>query len=108
MQLVGREGEIARLEAGLAEALAGRGGLFTITGEAGIGKTALARAASELAKARGYETSWARGWEGEGAPAYWPFIQIFRALGRDFEALARSSPSGDASQRFTLFDTAAG
>src|SRR5262249_2702791 len=39
---VGREPELAELTAGLAEALAGRAGLFLIQGEPGIGKSRLA------------------------------------------------------------------
>ncbi|UCG26073.1 MAG: AAA family ATPase, partial [Chloroflexota bacterium] len=40
--IVNRERELARLQAALAETLAGRGGLVFLSGEAGAGKTALA------------------------------------------------------------------
>jgi predicted ATPase len=105
--IVGRQEEISRLVAGLDEALGGKGAFFLIAGEAGIGKTAVAREVSDCAAARGFVTTWARGWEGEGAPAYWPFIRIFRALERDFEALAATASSSDPGRRFALFDAAA-
>jgi len=41
--LVGRERELASLRAHLARAIAGQGSLVLIGGEAGIGKTALAK-----------------------------------------------------------------
>src|SRR3954452_10008962 len=81
--MVGREEEVAALGRGLDDAIQGKGRLFLVAGEAGIGKTAVARAAAELAESRGFLTLSARGWDGEGAPAYWPFIQVFRALLRD-------------------------
>jgi tetratricopeptide (TPR) repeat protein len=80
--LVGREREFAQLDAALASALAGRGRLVVLTGEAGIGKTALARAFVERAAARGALWVWGTCWDGGGAPAYWPWMQVLRALAR--------------------------
>jgi tetratricopeptide (TPR) repeat protein len=122
---VGRGRELSELELGLDDARAGRGGLFLLTGEAGIGKTRLADELAEKARARGFSVRWGRCWEVGGAPAYWPWIQVLRGLLRDAgdlafeagtsEALARLLPelgaapalgeSGDAShERFRLFD----
>jgi len=51
--LVGREREQAKLRAALAAALAGRGALVLIGGEAGLGKTTLAEALLTEASAQG-------------------------------------------------------
>ena len=125
---VGRLNELSELEAGLDDARAGRGGLFLLTGEAGIGKTRLADELARRAAAAGFGVRWGRCWEVGGAPAYWPWIQILRGLLRGAgrvalepstrdelarllpelgEAPASGSP-GDASQeRFQLFDAMA-
>src|SRR3954449_751325 len=81
-RLVGREHELAELEAALDGALAGRGGLVVLTGEPGIGKTALARAFVARAERRGASYAWGTCWDGGGAPPYWPWVQIVRAIAR--------------------------
>ncbi len=82
---VGRTRELAELRAGLDEAIAGCGSLFLLAGEAGIGKTRLADELAQLAAERGVQVLWGRCWEGDGAPPYWPIIQVIRACaeGRD-------------------------
>lgn len=78
--LIGRERELALLRERLADLEAGRGGLVLVTGEAGIGKTSLVEALAEDARARGLGVAWGAAWDGGGAPAYWPWIQVLRAL----------------------------
>src|SRR5262245_33685927 len=75
---VGRERELAELDAGLTDALSGRGRLFLLSGEPGIGKTRLADEFSARASSQGAAVYWGRCWEGGGAPPYWPLIQIVR------------------------------
>src|SRR5215468_5628537 len=76
---VGRKSELAELRAGLDRALAGRGQVFLVAGEPGIGKSELADRLAAEAATRGAEVLWGRSWEGEGAPAYWPWAQIIRS-----------------------------
>ena len=75
---VGREGELSMLTAALDEAFAGRGGLFLLSGEPGIGKSRLADELAARARARGAEVLFGRCWEAGGAPAYWPWTQALR------------------------------
>ena len=76
---VGRERELVLLRSRLDTAIAGRGGIVLLAGEAGIGKTRLAEELAEAAQARGVGLAWGRCWEGEGAPAFWPWLQVLRA-----------------------------
>jgi DNA-binding SARP family transcriptional activator len=67
---VGREREFGELVAGLEDAFAGRGRLFLLDGEPGIGKSRLAEELAARAKARGAAVLVGRCWEAGGAPAY--------------------------------------
>jgi DNA-binding SARP family transcriptional activator len=78
--LVGRDLEVVDVEQQLADIGAGRARWLVVSGEAGIGKTSLAEAATRRAADRGIEVSWGRCDEGDDAPAYWPFTQLLREL----------------------------
>jgi hypothetical protein len=88
--LIGRARELGELRSGLAAAREGRGRVFLIAGEPGIGKTRLAEAVAGEAAAAGAMPLWGRAWESAGAPAYWPWTQILRGIvaTRDAEELA--------------------
>jgi eukaryotic-like serine/threonine-protein kinase len=75
--------ELAVLDAALTTALQGRGQMVLLGGEAGIGKTRLSEKLIERAGAA--TVCWGRCWEGEGAPAFWPWVQVVRQYlrGRD-------------------------
>jgi DNA-binding CsgD family transcriptional regulator len=75
---VGRSAELGELRIALAEALGGSSRVALVAGEPGIGKTALAIQLAGEAEALGAAVRWGRGSEREGAPSYWPWIQIIR------------------------------
>ena len=77
---VGRAAVLARIEAAFDRARVGRGQLVLLAGEAGIGKTRTAEEFAATARARGVPVL--SGWCSEtgGAPAYWPWLQVLRAL----------------------------
>jgi class 3 adenylate cyclase len=80
---VGREKEMDELRAGLEEALSGRGRLLMLVGEPGIGKTRTSEELATYAGLRRAQVLWGRCYEGEGAPAYWPWVQIIRSYVHD-------------------------
>ncbi|WP_235676008.1 adenylate/guanylate cyclase domain-containing protein [Mycolicibacter arupensis] len=56
--LIGRRGELAAVEAMLDRAIEGRGGVATVVGAPGIGKSRMAREAAAAAAARGIDVVW--------------------------------------------------
>jgi DNA-binding SARP family transcriptional activator len=80
---VGRDSELAELVAGLDDAFAGRGRIFLVVGEPGIGKSRLAEELIAHAAARGARVLVGRCWEAGGAPAYWPWVQSLRTYLRE-------------------------
>jgi len=94
---VGREPELVQARAALEAALAGRGQLLLVAGEAGIGKTRLASEIEALARARGASARWGRCQEGERERAYWPWEQILRAELAAWDADAAHAALGEAA-----------
>src|SRR5271167_2094048 len=91
---VGRARELAELRKAVDELRTDRTRLFLVSGEPGIGKTRLAEEIAGVASGSDARVVWGRCWEGGGAPAYWPWIQILRGL------VVESGPPGAE----TLFD----
>ncbi|WP_083407246.1 AAA family ATPase [Mycolicibacterium rutilum] len=56
--LVGRRGEMATLDGLIGGTIRGRGGVVSLSGSAGVGKSRVAREAAALASARGIEVHW--------------------------------------------------
>jgi DNA-binding SARP family transcriptional activator len=130
---VGRGPELAELVGGLDDAFAGRGRLFLLAGEPGIGKSRLAEELAVHARARDARVLVGRCWEAGGAPAYWPWVQSLRTYVREsdtaalrsqlgagaadlaqlipelrqrFQDLPQPASSGSEGARFSLFDAA--
>src|SRR5450432_283897 len=95
---VGRGRELEQITRGLDEAAQGRGRLFLLMGEPGIGKTSLCDAVTSAAARRGLAVAWGRAWEAGGAPAYWPWLDVLAGLARQLD---------DASLRAALDDDGA-
>jgi hypothetical protein len=121
--LIGRDQVLAVLRASFDQAAAGQGHLVLIGGEAGIGKTAVAREVADWAAAQGALVLLGRCSETEGVPAFWPWAQVVRAaadagarppeavgaLGWAVPAEPAEVPSeADNRARFRLFDATAG
>ncbi|MFI9379577.1 BTAD domain-containing putative transcriptional regulator [Kutzneria sp. NPDC052558] len=122
--LVGRRPELAQLAEWRAKAMSGRPMVVLLEGAAGIGKSTLL---DEFG--RGVRVLRGQGVAEEGAPAYWPWRQVFRQwlaetepteaaslLGDDADKIARIVPEirrlggrsaelpATAEERFVLFD----
>jgi DNA-binding CsgD family transcriptional regulator/tetratricopeptide (TPR) repeat protein len=78
--LVGRAREMATLQTAFDQVGAGRGGAVLISGEPGIGKTRLAEEFANRARRTGALVLHGRAFDSEGAPAFWPWLQILREL----------------------------
>jgi tetratricopeptide (TPR) repeat protein len=98
---VGRAGELGELERVLAAACEGRGGCVLVAGEPGIGKTSLCSQFAERARRRGVRVLWGRAWEWGGAPPFWPWLQVLRALTPDSPADTLLDPSEGAKASST-------
>ena len=79
MRLVNRKAELRTVLARVEAAMAGQGGAVLLAGEAGIGKSRLALEIARLARERGLPVLVGRCPEDEGAPSYWPWIEILRS-----------------------------
>ena len=88
---VGREDALARLWAAFELARSGAGGVVLLAGEPGIGKTRTAEEFLRAARAAGARVLSGWCYEGEGAPAYWPWVQVLRTFASDADE--RGAPS---------------
>jgi len=91
--LFGRDAVLAEL-AGILDSHRRSLRIVAIEGEAGIGKTSLARRAAGMAAERGHAIRSGRCTETLGAPPFWPWIQLIAGDGEH-----ATDPSGSESAR---------
>lgn len=84
--LIGRDQPRAMLRAEIDRTRSSHGGMVLVTGEPGIGKTALVTEAADEAGAHGAVVLSGTAWDSDGAPGYWPWVQVLRALRRRLSA----------------------
>jgi tetratricopeptide (TPR) repeat protein len=94
---VGRARELAILRAALAAAANGQGGIVLLVGEPGIGKTRTAEELAREARAAGAEVLTGRCYEGEGAPAFWPWVQVLREYASTRDAATLRAELGSSA-----------
>jgi predicted ATPase len=94
-----REGELARVDALMTAAGAGRGGVLVITGPAGIGKTVLLGAARERAGQAGMRVLAGRGGELESGFSFGVARQLFEPLLAEPGAAERETLLAGAARR---------
>ena len=94
---VDRERELGELRSCLEDALSGRGRLALVAGEPGIGKTRTAEMVATYACLRGAKVLRGRCHEGEGAPPFWPWVQVIRTCVKDREVHAVLAELGPGS-----------
>lgn len=100
-RFIGRRRELDVLAAQFREAMAGKGAIVLVGGEPGIGKSRLLEQAAAAAERAGLTVAWGRCWEGPGAPALWPWVQILRHLGAPKKAGATGEMRDEVARLFS-------
>ncbi len=83
---IGRHREIDLLLNALNDARRASGGLALIAGEPGIGKTRIVSELAEHQAGQDVMTLWGRCHEDDGAPPYWPWVQVLRSAAASIQA----------------------
>jgi tetratricopeptide (TPR) repeat protein len=101
---IGRDDEIAQLEAALEHAISGRGRLVLLSGPPGIGKSRLTAEFIQKTNAKGVTILLGRSWEAGGAPSYWPWVQAIRGHLRTTDpGLLKRHIAGGAAVLMAMF-----
>src|SRR5437879_160562 len=102
--VMGRETEMGRLGALLRESLTGHGRTVFVSGEAGVGKTAVLRQFVQQARTEGARVLWGECTEIDARRPFGPFMDIARAANRVAELPVASSDAATAGRaRYRLY-----
>ncbi|MGY4767165.1 BTAD domain-containing putative transcriptional regulator [Kribbella sp. CWNU-51] len=101
--LAGRDAPLLEVRRAMDEAAAGRGRVVLVSGEPGIGKTCLAQAVAEQARAAGFRCGWG-GWEPDASAPLWGWQQSVHQLFGETAILRQAGPGpvDTASSTFRL------
>lgn len=102
-RFVGRARELDAACQALDAAAAGQGSVLGLTGEAGIGKSRLARETASLARRRGIDVIWSTGWPVGGAPPYWPWPEVLSAIHEPADPAVDLTSTAADPERFDRF-----
>lgn len=86
--IIGRDVVLSACDAALADAIAGRGRLLLLAGEAGIGKSTVVQAVADRGAAAGAVVRWGACWEGETLVPFGVWLDCLRRPGADACAAA--------------------
>ena len=105
-EVVARDAEFAALERSLASATRGTGSVLLVSGEAGVGKTALVRAFAERARQLGANVIVGECAPGEARHPFGPIVEILRDLKRTLPGLALDASAGqvDDGHRYRMYE----
>src|SRR5215813_6513061 len=83
---IGRRTELGQLKSALEQALVGKGGMYVVTGEPGIGKTRLIQELGLYGRVRGARVLSGHCTEDTGAPPYLPILEAMDSHLRDCQS----------------------
>jgi tetratricopeptide (TPR) repeat protein len=107
VELIGRDETLAALQARVARASRGLGGLILVSGEAGIGKTAVCEQLVDQALQQGFRSAWVACLEAAVVPPLWPWTQLLQQLDSSLdrvEATQGAVPADPDAARLARFE----